>query len=51
MPPNQTDETRAMVNVRYAPRRVPIELLLEPHCGQPPWPPLPEVVFEGLPPG
>ena len=50
MPPNQSDETRAMVNVRYAPRWVPIELLIEPRAGQPPWPPMPEAVFERLPP-
>ena len=39
-----------MVNVRYAPRWVPIELLIEPRAGQPPWPPMPEAVFERLPP-
>jgi hypothetical protein len=49
MPPNRTDEPRVMVNVRYAPKRVPIELLVEPTAGQPPWPPMPQAVFEGLP--
>ncbi len=49
MPPNLTDEARVMVNVRYAPRRVPIELLVERNVGQPPWPPMPQAVYEALP--
>ena|GEM_PF-2333859 len=49
MPPNLTDEPRVMVNVRYAPRRVPIELLVSPDVGQPPWPPMPQAVYESLP--
>lgn len=47
--PNHTDETRTMVNVRYAPKYIPLELLIGEDQGQPPWPPMPRHVFDSLP--
>ena len=47
--PNRTDEPRTMVNVRYAPKWVPVDRLVGETQGQPPWPMMPQEVYEGLP--
>ena len=47
--PNHTDETRTMVNVRYAPKYIPLEMLMGDTQGQPPWPPMPQHVYDALP--
>eukprot|EP01050_Picozoa_sp_SAG11_P005761 SAG11_NODE_418_length_9653_cov_2.465564_4_plen_291_part_00 len=50
LPPNHTDDTRAMVNVRYGPKWVPLERLVGTDQGQPPWPRMPAAVYDALPP-
>ena len=37
-----------MVNVRYAPKWVPVDRLVGETQGQPPWPMMPQEVYEGL---
>jgi hypothetical protein len=49
--PNHTDQTRTMVNVRYAPKYIPLEMLIGDYQGQPPWPPMPQHVYDSLPRG
>ena len=49
LPPNFTDENRTMVNVRYAPKHLPLEKLVSDNQGQPPWPQMPQAVFDSLP--
>ena len=38
-----------MVNVRYAPKHLPLEKLVSDNQGQPPWPQMPRAVFDSLP--
>ena len=38
-----------MVNVRYAPKQVPLERLMGVAQGQPPWPQMAMEIFDGLP--
>ena len=49
LPPNFTDKNRTMVNVRYAPKHLPLEKLVSDNQGQPPWPQMPRAVFDSLP--
>ena len=47
--PNRSDQPRTMINVRYAPKYVPLRRVMGIAQGQPPWPTLLPGVFSALP--
>ena len=47
--PNRSDQPRTMINVRYAPKYVPLRRVMGIAQGQPPWPKMLPEVFSALP--